>query len=201
MAVGRALLSAGENGMTAAEMSFIAQQHQSNLKKAAEELVEGGALRYTKPLSENGRRGRRPNVAFAFAEGEQERFEELIANEVPAGMLGTGTQLVMVDAEEDPERVAEVLSQSDLMGKLAWGAHVDGERPEVWLAYEGHGASSDSRDLMTAFKVAKLAARRSSVAGLMSGRELAHSEERKRQQAERLRARLQTRRPNATGGG
>jgi hypothetical protein len=196
MAVGHALLSAGENGMTAAEMGFLAQQHQSNLKKAAEELVREGALCYTDPPSAVGRRGRRPRVAFAFANGERQRFEELVDDESPIGMLGVGMQLVMIDAEEHPERLSEVLSRSDLMGNPAWAAHIDGRRSEVWLAYEGHGASDDSRDLMAAFDAAELSARRSSVAKLSGARDLANAEERKRQQVERARAQLQAHRPN-----
>lgn len=198
MAVGHALLSAGENGMTAAEMGFLAQQHQSNLKKAAEELVREGALRSTAPPSANGRRGRKPRVAFAFADGERQRFEELVAEESPIGTLGVGTQLVMIDAEEHPERLSEVLSRSDLMGNLAWAAHVDGRRSEVWLAYEGLGASDDSRDLLAAFDAAELSARRSSVAKLASARDLAGAEERKRQRVERTRAQLQAQRPSPT---
>jgi len=196
MAVGRALLSAGENGMTAAEMAFVSQQHQSNLKKAAEDLVDEGALRYTAPPSQNGRRGRKPRVAFTFSEGERERFEELVSEEMSIGMLGVGTQLVMVDAEEDPGTLSEVLSRSDLIGNLAWAAHVDGSNSEIWLAYEGHGASDESRDLMAAFNAAELSARRSSVGKLAAARDLASAEDRKRQRIEQVRAQLQAHRPN-----
>lgn len=199
LAVGNALLSADNTGMTAAEMGFIAQQHQSNLKKAAEDLVSEGVLRYVDPPSEDGpRRGRRPRTAFTFGDGERERFEELAAEERPIGLLGVGGQVVMVDAQENPERLSEVLSRDDLLGHLAWAAHVDGERSEVWLAYEGQGASENSRDLMTAFTVAELSARRSSVAKLMNARELARVEDRKRHQAESLRAQLQTGQPSRT---
>jgi hypothetical protein len=199
MAVGQALLAAGENGMTAAEMAFIAQQHQSNLKKAAEDLVREGVLRRTPPPTQDGRRGRKARVAFAFAEGERQRFEELVAEETPIGMLGVGTQLVVVDAEENPSRLAEVLSRSDLIGNLAWAAHVNGRRSEIWLAYEGREASDDSRDLMAAFDAAELSAARSSVAKLASVRDLTSAEERKRQRIERIRTQLQADRPSFSG--
>jgi hypothetical protein len=195
MAVGRALLSAGEDGMTAAEIGFIAQQHQSNLKKAAEELVNEGALRYTDPPPANGRRGRRPRVAFAFAAGERQRFEEMVADENLMGLLGMGTQLVMVDAEDRPERLSEVLSQSEVVSDAAWAAHVEGGRSEVWLAYEGYRAPDDSRDLMAILHAAELTARRGSVAKLANARDLARAEERKKQRVERARSRLQAQRP------
>lgn len=199
IAVGHALLSAGDQGMTAAEMGFIAQQHQSNLKKAAEELVREGALRYTDPPPANGRRGRRPRVAFAFAGNERQRFEDLVGGESSIGTLGVGMQLVMVDAEERPGRLAEVLSRPDLMGNLAWAAHVDGRRSEIWLAYEGHRASDDSRDLMAAFDAAELSARSGAVSKLAGARDLAGAQERKRQQIELTHAQLQAQRPNPSG--
>ncbi|MGC1853395.1 MAG: hypothetical protein WA687_13245 [Solirubrobacterales bacterium] len=198
MAVGHALLTASENGMTAAEMSFVAQQHQSNLKKVAEELVREGALRYTDPPSVNGRRGRKPRVAFAFADAERQRFEELVADENPMGLLGMGTQLVMVDAEDQPVRLSEVLSQSAAVSAAAWATHVDGERPEVWLAYEGHHAPDDSRDLMAILHAAELNARRGSVGKLASTRDLARAEERKKQGVQEWRTQLQAQRPNPT---
>jgi hypothetical protein len=196
MAIGQALLAAGDGGMTAAEMGLLAGQDQSNLKKVAEELVREGVLRYTDPPSLNGRRGRRPRDAYAFADGEQQRLEELVGEERSFGVLGVGTQVVIVDAEQDPERLSEVLLRSDLTENLAWAAHVDRGRSEVWLAYEGHEASDDSRDLMTAFRIAELSARRASVMKLVGARDLAPSMERSRRRAEGTRAQFQARRPN-----
>lgn len=196
MAVGHALLNAGENGMTAAEMSFVAQQHQSNLKKAAEELVGAGALRRTDPLSANGRRGRKPRDAFLFSDGERRRFEELVAKHRTAGMLGPGTQVVVVGSEDHPERISEVLSQSELIGNLAWWALLNGDPAEFWLAYEGHEASEDSRDLMAAFDAAEVSSKKRSVEKHGDADELGRVSERTKQRIRLTRTNLQAREPN-----
>lgn len=197
MAVGRALLAGSdEGGMTAGEMSLLAQQHQSNLKKAADELVDDGALKYTIPAPANGRPGPKARVAYVFSEGEQQRFEELVEDEMVVGLLGLGTELVMVDAEDQAERLSEVLSQPEVTADAAWTAHVRGQRAEVWLAFEGHRAPDDSLDLMAVLRSAELKARHGSVAKLANAGVTTRTEERRKRHVERVRAQLQAQRPN-----
>ncbi len=178
--------------MTAAQLAQATGRNQSNLKKKADELVREGALEAIQPsIGSVGQPGPRPKTAFAFSAGERKRFEEMRLGEDNLGVLEEDVHLVVVDAKTEEGVLSEVLAQADVVNEAAWSAFLDGEQPELTIAFRGSEAVEDSRDLMAILSDAKLKARRASVANVHSVRDLVRSERRRKQRVERNRAQRQ----------
>jgi hypothetical protein len=198
-AIGSALVEAGPEGMTAAELAAATGKDQSNLKKVADELVQEGVLRITRPAP-SSRRGRRASTAFAFSEGERERFETFVSEPRQRGVLEPGVHLVIVDAPAKDESLSEVLSEAEAVREVAWSVYIDGERPELAFAFRGSDAVDDSLDLMAIFAAAELEARRASVGKVETPEELVESERRRKQGVDRSRARRRSVKPGSRVG-
>lgn len=164
------MVEAGGQPLTAADLQrALGRTHQSNLKKVAEELVAADAL--TKAPAE-GRRGpgRPPQDAFAFAEGEQERFEDLFEQlETPGDSLVEGAEVVVVDAHEDELEKGETLWSLLSQKGTARGARpvkqidMAEEGTRFLFEFTGPGAVHEAMDLMAALKARKLDVRRGRV--------------------------------------
>lgn len=187
MAIGHALLDADETGLTAGELASATGKDQSNLKKQADELVEKRVLQRLDPASSNGGPGRRPRSAFAFGEGERERFEELVDDDVPLGVLKPEQQIVYVNAGDQHEMLSAVLSQAGIASGSKWGATIEGEDSELMLVFEGVSAVDDSRDLMAILADAKLKARRASVTKIGTTREEVEAARKRKRRLDRSR--------------
>jgi hypothetical protein len=191
MAIGRALAEVDDFGaLTAAQLEDMIGKHQSNLKKAADELVGDHVLEIAEPPQENGQRGRRARTAFTFADGERERFEELIDEEPESEFPEVGTHLVFVDAQSKREALWKVLSQAGVAAGLDRACQLDGDRPEMMFAFRGPTAVDDSLDFLEILATAELSARRQSISKSNGSREIRKMAQRRRQRVERSKEQL-----------
>jgi hypothetical protein len=192
IALGRALLGTDSMGMTSAQLSMATGKDQSNLKKLADDLVDEGVLQRTEPPVSRRQPGRRAKVAFAFAEGEREKFEALVGSDADTGVLRAGHQLVLVQAGTKVEDLLEVLSRPEVMARAAWAGLVDGERQEYMIAFAGPDAVDASLDLLAVLSSAGLEATRASVGKIGTSTNLVKSALRSLQLVNRSRMRSQS---------
>jgi len=191
-AIGLALLNAetGE-GLTAAQLEALIGKHQSNLKKAADELAAAGVLQRAVPPSVNGQPGRRAQVAFAFAEGERERFEEFIEAEPPERDLpDVGSHVVSISTRDETGALWKILAQPGVPAGSALVRLLEGEPPELEYSFSGPTAVDDSLDFFEVLKAAELSPRRQVVSKSTTSREVRRTARRRREQIERSRERL-----------
>jgi IclR helix-turn-helix domain len=172
IAVGRALLSAHPEPMSAAELAAATSKDPSNVRRLADELVATGVLDAVDPPAggQKGKGGRRPERLFAFAAGERDSFVDRFGEADGPG-LKPGNQLVFVDISSLGEELVDCLSRPQL-SRAKWAAVCDGTRQELVIAFEGEDAGEASLDLMAALATAKAAAARAVVSELCSGVEL-----------------------------
>jgi hypothetical protein len=193
MAIGRALLDSdeAEGPLTAARLAAATGRDQSNLKKAAEELVAAGALRALEPdLATNGRAGRPARTAFAFADGQREQFEEFLdLADRPSDLAEVGTQLVIIDADEGHDTLWKVLSQPGVGSGADRGFQLEGGRSEVMYAFNGPNAVDDSNDFLAILTAAELKAHRHSISKAASPRDFRRTAQRRLERVQRSRER------------
>jgi hypothetical protein len=139
------------------------------------------------PPGVNGRPGRPPRKAFAFAAGEKERFEALLDDEQEIGVLKVGLQVVCVDSEEKMEALAEMLAQRGVLPSSVWTVELGGERPELMVLFPGPEAVDEAGDLLGAFKDAELKARRASISSVRNARDQIKAAQRRMQSINRSR--------------
>ena len=193
MAVGRALVETdGDAGLTASQLQDAIGKHQSNLKKAAHELVAAGVLIAVDPDLSEGQPGRRAQTAFKFTHGERERFEELLDREETSGFPEVGTQVVFVDASGKRDALWKVLSQTGVASGLDRAWQLDGDRTEMMFAFKGPTAVDDSLDFLEILGAAELSARRQTISKTGTSRELRKMARRRRQRVQRSREQLGT---------
>lgn len=181
--IGRVLAAANGRGVTAGELQRSLGTHQSNLKKIAEELVAAGVLKSIKPPRSSGRPGRPAQDAFTFADGERERFEDLLEDlEEPPGPLGQGSQLVFVDVQERGHALWSLLARKGVATGTRAVRQMEGERTELLFEFKGPTAVDDAMDLMEVLHAAELKARRQHVSKASSLGELRRTAQRRREQ-------------------
>lgn len=187
--IGKALLDEDE-GLTASQLeSAIGGPHQSNLKKAAEQLVEAQALKAVPPRT-NGQPGRPAQVAFAFAEGERERFEDLLEARDPSEELGVGTHLVFVDSKGNSKDLWKALSQAGVMKGSGRARQLVGDQQEIMVSFSGPTAADDSLDFLEILGDLELKARLQAVTKESSIGELRRAARRRGERVARMRAQL-----------
>jgi hypothetical protein len=98
----------------------------------------------------------------------------------------------MIDAREKGGVLSEVLSQTGVLSGAAWSAFLDGEQPELAIAFQGSDAVDDSLDLMAILSHAKLKARRASIAKVSSAGDLIRAKRRRTERVRRNLAQRQT---------
>jgi len=184
IAIGRALERSSRESMTAAEISGATGRDRSNVKRAADDLVEHGALeRREPPAPTGGKRGPKTRSSYAFAPGAQDAFEVACGPEPAPGSLAPGDQLIFLDASEPGADLLDCLTDAAVSARVHWAALCDGADQELMIALRGPDAVNASLDLMGAFKAAKLKARRVAVAKVDSAAELSGWAGRSRQLA------------------
>jgi hypothetical protein len=172
-AIGRALVRHGGEPMTAPEFADATGKHPSNVKKAADALTQHGALEQRDPPAlPNSRPGPRAKSSYAFAPGAQDAFEVACGPEPDPGSLAPGDQLIFLDAREPDSDLLDCLARAAVSARVHWSALCDGTGQELMIALRGPNAVNASLDLMSAFKAAKLKARRVAVAKIDSAAEL-----------------------------
>jgi hypothetical protein len=191
--IGRALLAGDGDGLTAAELeSVLGQPHQSNLKKAAEQLAEDGAVETVKPPRQNGSPGRPAEVAFTFAEGERERFEELIEKEDDAGGLQVGMPLVFVNADFNRDDLLKILSLPGVLSGSGRAYELEGDGSQIMVSFSGPSAVDDSRGFLDLLDAKQLEAKRRFITKASGGNELRQAAKRHRQRLARKTEQLQS---------
>lgn len=159
--------------MTAAEFAHATGRHPSNIKKAADALVEQGFLEQRDPPAPlSSKPGPRTKSSYAFAAGMQAGFEAACGPEPDPGSLAAGDQLIFLDVQEPEADLLDSLAGAAVSARIHWSALCDGANQELMIALRGPDAVNASLDLMTAFKAAKLKARRVSVTKIDSAAEL-----------------------------
>jgi len=192
MAIGRALAEVDDGvALTASQLEDMIGKHQSNLKKAAEQLVAAGVLKPERePPRPNGQPGRRAQTAFAFAEGERERFEYLMDDAHQLDFPEVGTHFVFVDTQDRRDDLWKVLSQTGVASGLDRVWHLEGERREMMFAFNGPNAVDDSMDFFEVLSDAELNVRRQSVSQSSSSRDMRKVARRRRERVQRSRQQL-----------
>lgn len=191
-AIGLALLDAEtDDGLTAAQLAGQLGMHQSNLKRAADELVDAGVLRHVAPPSANGQPGRRPQTAFAFATNEKERFEEFIEDEPPEGdPPDAGSHVVSIPTQDKAGALWKILAQAGVPAGVALVRQLEGETPELEYSFSGPTAVDDSQDFFEVLRDAELKPRRRVVSRSTTSREMRRIARRRLERIERSRERL-----------
>jgi hypothetical protein len=170
--LGRALLFAHPQPLSAAQLAAATRKDPSNVRKIADGLVTAGVIHSVEPSVERktGRGGRKPDRLFAFAAGEREKFAaQFTTADGPA--IANGSQLVFVDISSLPKELVECLARPSL-SRAKWAAVCDGKRQELVVAFEGETAGQAALDLMGALGAAEAEASRAVVSELCSGVEL-----------------------------
>jgi len=189
--IGKALLGDGGAGLTASELeAAIGGPHQSNLKKLANQLVEADVLKAVDPPRHNGHPGRPAQVAFTFADGERERFEDLLEDHDHGSGIDVGTSIVFVDAEHKRSDLLKILSLPGVMSGSGKTYELEGDCPQIMVSFEGPTAVDDSRDFLEILAAAELKARRQFVTKASNSGELRKAARRGRQRVERTREQL-----------
>jgi DNA-binding MarR family transcriptional regulator len=196
--IGRALLLAARDVLTAAELADATGRNPSNLKKVADEMVDTGLLTRETPTVDANRRGRRPRSAYALGPGARTALERHLAQTIEPGRLGPGQQLVFAEfADPGIEDLLHVISNSGAAGQATWSALCDGDRQEYVIAFDGDGSDRLAVDLMAALSAAKIRVRRTSVSQVRPMSEMLEQARRALRAAERSRLRQRTRRAGA----
>jgi hypothetical protein len=160
--------------MTAAEIARESGRDRSNVKRTADGLVDLGVLGvHEPPPSAGDKPGPKTKNSYAFAPGAREAFEAIHGPEPGPGSLEAGDQLIFLDAREPSSDLLDCLADATVSARIHWAALCDGGDQELMIAVRGSGAVDASLDLMSAFKAAKLKARRVSVAKIDSAAGLA----------------------------
>lgn len=170
--LGRALLTAHPQPLSAAQLAAATRKDPSNVRKIASELVTAGVIDSVEPSAERktGKGGRKPNRLFAFAAGEWEKFAERFTS-ADGPTLANGSQLVFIDISSLRKDLVECLARPSL-SSARWAAVCDGKRQELVVAFEGEDAGQAALDLMGALGSAEAEASRAVVSELCSGVEL-----------------------------
>jgi DNA-binding MarR family transcriptional regulator len=192
--IGRALLLATRDALTATELADATGRDPSNLKKVADAMVDAGLLTRETPAHRANRRGRRPRSAYALDPTGREALERLLAQTTEAGRLRPGQQLVFAELG-DPhiEDLLHVIGDSGAATQATWSALCDGDRQEYMIAFEGDGSDQLAVDLMAALSAAKIRVRRASVSNVRPISETLEQARRATRAAERSRLRQRTR--------
>lgn len=194
--IGRVLVQARGRPLTAAQIQrALGRTHQSNVKKAAKDLVSAAAFDEVEPSHPKEGPGRPPQDAFKFAPGEQERFEGLLEqfDQPPTSAEG---EVVVVDTHEDDLEKGEALWSLLSRRGFAPGARrieqveLIGERAELHIEFDGPGAVGEAMDLMARFQAAKLRARRGRVSQVGSTADLRHAARRRAEVIQQTREEL-----------
>jgi DNA-binding MarR family transcriptional regulator len=190
--VGRVLLAADGDTMTAGELASALAKDPSNIKKTAKEMVREGLLVSRTPRPATGP-GRRPDAAYAFAEGQNEELQRLLAATSASGIMQPGQQLVFVEVVGPQlEDLFHVLGDIEVVAQAAWSALCDGERQEYVVVFDGD-SSRPALDLMTALSAAEIRCRRASVVHVAPIDQLAQQARRAARVASQIRLRRQAR--------
>lgn len=192
-AVGRSLLRSGDDdhGLTAAEIAEIAGKDQSNVKKVADELLAAGILREASLAQQNGRVGRPPGAAYAFADGERERFESYAEEQISPGGVRVGTHVVFVERDQMKDRLSDVLSVPVVARGIeeAWEIEGDGFSG-LLFPFNGSDAPEASGNFLSQLRDAQVKAGKGVMTRISRGRELRDAERRRRRLLERTRVEL-----------
>jgi len=198
-AIGRALLySTDGESLTAAELAAATGRDPSNLKKAADAMVEAGLLTPATPSPGGRNRGRRPRFAYALPAPARASLERSLAQTADPGRLEPGQQLVFAElAAPRIEEVLQVIGESQAASQAAWSAVCDGDRQEYVVAFGGDGSAELAVDLMAALSAAEVRVRRTSVSQIRPMAETIRQVRRAARAAERARLRRRTRQAGA----
>lgn len=168
-AVGKVLLAASEP-LSASRIAKLASKDASNVKRAADDLVDAGLLvRTPPPEGSNGGPGRPTSAVYALAEGHEDELRQALETDAEPGQLAVGLQIVFV--ETPSFRLAEiddVLAHAFEVQSAKWAALCDGEPPGYLIAFEGETATESTVDLMSVLSAAEISSRRVTPLDLMA---------------------------------
>ncbi len=199
LGIGRALLRASGQPLTAAGLAHGTLRDVSNTKRTADAMVRDGllALREPPPRADavSPRAGRPAQSAYALAEGAQAKLEHALVAATAPGALRSGQQLVFAEATADQiSDVYHVLAETPTIAQATWSAVCDGERQEVAIAFEGEDSAAMAIDLMAVLAAAEVRCRRMSIAQVTAIPELLRRVDATTRAAQRAQLRRQTRR-------
>jgi DNA-binding Lrp family transcriptional regulator len=181
-AVGKALIAAGDQPMTAREIAYALGKDPSNIRQIAKELADEGLLRKLAPVSNATRRGRRPELAFTLAADQRDAIERIL-REPPPTSPASVQQLVFVEVPPRLENLLEVLGDAELMAQATWSAVCDGDRQEYVIVFDGGASHQPVLDLMAVLSAAALPHRRASISQIRPAAQLARQAQRARRTA------------------